>query len=138
MIDFKSELGRQAKQLLASEYILWLTTIGSDLTPQPRPVWFIWDNDAVLIYSKPTAAKLKHIARHPNVALHFNADREANDNILVLTGTALTTSPATPAIQIPAYMEKYGQGIINIGLTAQSFSDSYSVAIRIVPTNLRE
>jgi PPOX class probable F420-dependent enzyme len=137
MIDFKSELGRQAKHLLDSEYVIWLVTVGSDGTPQPRPVWFIWDNDAVLIYSKPSAAKLKHIASHPQVALHFNSDREAGENILVLTGHAAVAT-GTPALNVPAYMKKYKSGITGIGMTAQSFSDSYSVAIRIAPERVRE
>jgi PPOX class probable F420-dependent enzyme len=137
MIDFKSDLGRQAQRLLDSEYVIWLVTVSSNGTPQPRPVWFIWDNDAVLIYSKPTSAKLKHIASHPQVALHFNSDREAGENILVLTGQAVVSNGAS-ALQVPAYMKKYKSGITGIGMTPQSFSDSYSVAIRIAPARMRE
>lgn len=138
MIDFNSEIGKEAKRLLDGEYVVWLTTVGSDLTPQPRPVWFIWDGDAVLIYSKPTAAKLKHIAQHPKVALHFNADYEANNSVLVVTGTAIANPAAPSALSVPAYMAKYTEGIGNIGMKPESFAKTYSVAIRVTPERLRE
>jgi PPOX class probable F420-dependent enzyme len=137
MIDFTSEIGKEAQRLLQSEYVIWLTTVSQDGTPQPRPVWFIWDGDAVLIYSRPSAAKLKHIARNPNVALHFNSDYQANANIAVMTGPALTAS-GQPAIEVAAYMQKYRQGITDIGMTPESFSKTYSVAIRIAPHKLRD
>jgi PPOX class probable F420-dependent enzyme len=73
------KLNSAAKKLLSSETIIWLTTIGSDLTPQPRPVWFVPNSDDVLIYSQPKAAKVAHIRKHPNVALHFNADKWGSD-----------------------------------------------------------
>ena len=46
MIDFKTELGRKAKRHLKGEYTIWFTTVGADLTPQPRPVWFIWEGNS--------------------------------------------------------------------------------------------
>ena len=43
MIDLTTQFGRKVKQHLRKEYVVWLTTVGADLSPQPRPVWFIWD-----------------------------------------------------------------------------------------------
>jgi PPOX class probable F420-dependent enzyme len=59
------------KKLLTSETIIWLTTVGSDLTPQPRPVWFVPDGEDVLIYSQPKAAKVAHIRNHPQRGAPF-------------------------------------------------------------------
>ena len=41
MIDLNSKFGRKVKRHLKQEYVVWLTTTGTDLSPQPRPVWFI-------------------------------------------------------------------------------------------------
>ena len=136
-MDFNSKPGRAAKRLLDSEYVIWLTTVGSNLTPQPRPVWFIWDGDAVLIFSQPGGAKLKHIRQHPRVSLHFNTDREGGENILILTGSAALPPDAPPASAVAAYVKKYKKGMADLDMTPESFSKSYSVAIRIVPTHLR-
>lgn len=134
-IDFNSELGREAKRLLESEYVIWLTTVSKDLTPQPRPVWFVWDVDAVLVFSRPEAAKVAHIRRNPRVAVHFNSDHGANENVLVMVGTAsLHTKPAT---EVAAYIEKYAQGMAELDMTPQSFASPYSMAVRIAIEQLR-
>lgn len=138
MIDFNTKFGRFAKKHLKSEYFIWLTTVDSTGTPQPRPVWFIWENDTVLIYSQAKAYKLKHIQNNPNVALHFNsADAQGEKRLIMFTGTAVIDKDAMPTNKLRAYMRKYKSGITNLNMTADQFAKDYSVAIRITPTNLR-
>lgn len=138
MIDFNTKFGRFAKKHLKSEYFIWLTTVDSTGTPQPRPVWFIWENDTVLIYSQAKAYKLKHIQNNPNVALHFNsADAQGEKRLIMFTGTAVIDKNAMPTNKLRAYMRKYKSGITNLNMTADQFAKDYSVAIRITPTNLR-
>lgn len=138
MIDFNTKFGRFAIKHLKSEYFIWLTTVDSTGTPQPRPVWFIWENDTVLIYSQAKAYKLKHIQNNPNVALHFNsADAQGEKRLIMFTGTAVIDKDAMPTNKLRAYMRKYKSGITNLNMTADQFAKDYSVAIRITPTNLR-
>jgi nitroimidazol reductase NimA-like FMN-containing flavoprotein (pyridoxamine 5'-phosphate oxidase superfamily) len=42
---------------LRSERILWLSTIGADGRPHLVPTWFWWDGEALLVFSKPEAAR---------------------------------------------------------------------------------
>lgn len=138
MLDFNTKFGRFAKKHLKSEYFIWLTTVDSTGTPQPRPVWFIWESDTVLIYSQAKAYKLKHIQNNPNVALHFNsADAQGEKRLIMFTGTAVIDKNAMPTNKLRAYMRKYKSGITNLNMTADQFAKDYSVAIRITPTNLR-
>ncbi|HLB63928.1 MAG TPA: pyridoxamine 5'-phosphate oxidase family protein, partial [Anaerolineales bacterium] len=74
MIDFSTELGERALRLLREETVIWLTTVAQDGTPQPRPVWFLWDGRSLLIYSRPKAHKIHHLEQRPQVALSFNTD----------------------------------------------------------------
>ena len=138
MPDFNPKLGGKSKKLLDSETIIWLTTVGSDLTPQPRPVWFVPDGDDVLIYSQPKAAKLAHIRSHPRVSLHFNADQWGSDGTVVaLTGTA-TLESATPRGPLSAaYIKKYKKDMAELGMTPEQFAASYSVPIRVKITGVR-
>jgi len=136
MPNFNSPAGRAAKKLLNSETIIWLTTVGSDLTPQPRPVWFVPDGDDVLIYSRPKAAKLAHIRQHASVALHFNADQWGSDEtVVVLTGTATLEPDKGPLLS--AYVKKYKKDIAELGMTPEQFAASYSVPIRVEVTGAR-
>ena len=76
MIDFNTPVGRKIELRLQQEQIIWLTTVDARQTPQPRPVWFHWDGESALIFSQTKAAKLRHIAKNPHVALNFNTDAE--------------------------------------------------------------
>ena len=60
MIDFSSPVGRKIKRRLREEQTIWLTTVDAQITPQPRPVWFHWDGETLLIFSQPSAAKVRH------------------------------------------------------------------------------
>ncbi len=136
MIDLNTEFGRRVQRRLREEIIIWLTTVSSDLTPQPRPVWFLWDGQAFLIFSQPNTYKLKHIARVPKVALNFNSDAEGEE-VIVLTGEAAIAGEVPPANEVAAYMEKYAASIAALGMSPHEFAESYSVAIRVTPTSLR-
>jgi PPOX class probable F420-dependent enzyme len=136
MIDFKSKLGRKAKKLLNSEIVIWLTTMGSDLTPQPRPVWFVPDDDDVLIYSKPDN-KVRHIRQHPRVSLHFNTDETGGEPVMVLTGTASLGSEKRLAYDMAAYVKKYKKGMAELDMTPEQFAAEYSQPIRVTLTGVR-
>ena len=137
MIDFTTEFGQKAKQYLDKEYFIWFTTVGADLTPQPRPVWFIWEDDSFLIFSRPDAHKVAHLKEHPKVALHFNTDDEADEDVIVFLGVAEIDPDAPPAHEVRAYRKKYATGMDELAMTPEAFSQEYSLAIRVRPTKVR-
>jgi PPOX class probable F420-dependent enzyme len=136
MLDLTTNFGRHVDYRLHAEQIIWLTTVDSNLTPQPRPVWFLWDGETFLIFSKPNTAKLQHIARNPHVSLNLNGDSVGGD-IAVITGEAHIADDVPPANEIPVYVTKYRSGFLRIGRTAEDFAKTYSVAIRVTPLKLR-
>ena len=70
-IDTSTPFGERADRRLRDEKLAWLTTTSADCTPQPVPVWFLWDRPAsFLIYSRPDTAKLRNIAERPRVHRH--------------------------------------------------------------------
>lgn len=135
-IDYSTELGQRIRKELADEAVIWMTTTSADGTPQPNPVWFLPDGDDIIVYSHNTAARNSNIERNPKVSLNFNSDFHA-DRMSVIIGTASVDSSYPPAIDNDAYQQKYGALIPGIGMTAQDHSDTYGVAIRIVPTKIR-
>ncbi len=136
MIDFTTDFGKRAAERLSTEEVIWLTTVGGDGTPQPSPVWFLWENDAAIIYSQPKTPKIGNIARHPQVALNFNSDA-GGGNVVILTGTAEIVADAPPVAAHTTYLAKYGEAITRIGMTPDSFADDYSTVIRVTPNKLR-
>jgi len=137
MPDTKKKLESKARKLVKQEYVIWLTTVDSTNTPQPRPVWFIWDKDSFLIFSQPNAHKVAHIKRNSFVSLHFNTDETGDEDVVVYSGIASIDAMVKPAHKLSAYFRKYKTGIQKIGMTPEQFSADYSVAIRIKPSSLR-
>jgi PPOX class probable F420-dependent enzyme len=138
MINFKTKFGRFVRKTMREQYFVWLTTVDSNGTPQPRPVWFVWEDDSFLVYSQPKAFKLKHIRKNSQVALHFNTEDELGEKrFIVFTAKAKIDRKAEPADKNRAYRKKYKSGIERIGFTIEQFTKEYSIAIRITPANLR-
>jgi PPOX class probable F420-dependent enzyme len=135
-IDTSTEYGARAARHLQDDLVVWLTTVGADGTPQPSPVWFVWDGDTALIYSQPSTPKLRNIERHPRVSLHFNCTPTGGD-VVILTGDASVEPGAAPVNANPPYVDKYTDRIQRNGMTPDTFARSYSVAIRVRPTSLR-
>ena len=121
---------------LKHEVVGWLTTVGANGVPQPNPVWFLWEDGTILIYSQPNTPKVRNVGRHPRVALNLNSGADG-DNIVVLTGEARLDPATPPADRHPAYLAKYTGGIAAIGMTPASFAAAYSTAIRVTPAKLR-
>jgi len=135
-IDPTTEYGARVARRLAGDLVIWLTTVRADMTPDPSLVWFWWDGATLLIYSQPNKQKLRNIARNPTVALNFDSDGQGG-NVIVITGTARIDEQAPRVHQQPEYAAKYAAKIKGMRLTAESFGQSYSVAIRVTPTKLR-
>lgn len=136
MLNLNTEFGARVARRLREARIIWLTTVRADGMPQPNPVWFLWDGETILIYTKPTARRLRHLAQNPKVALNFDAD-EWGEDVVILTGEARVDADAPPATTVAAYIEKYREGIARIEMTPESMAQTYSVAIRVTPKNLR-
>jgi len=136
LIDSSSDFGMRVERRLLSERVGWLVTVRPDGTPEPSPVWFIWDGECILIYSQPGKQKIRNLQRNPAVAFHLDGDGQGGD-IIIFTGTAVLDPNELPAHRVPAYREKYTEGFERIGMTAETFSNLYSVAIKVVPEKLR-
>lgn len=106
-----SEAGQRFRQRLANDLIAWLTLVADSGTPQPTPVWFLWDNDAeqALIYSHARARRLGWLADRPQASLHLDDDGYGHD-FVVLTGTVHRLDDRAahrPADENPDFVGKY-------------------------------
>ena len=136
MIDLSTEFGQRVQRRLKGEQIVWLTTVADSGRAYPRPVWFLWQEGEVILFSQPDTFKLKHIQNNPQVALHFDSDGRGGD-IVVFTGTACMDTDYPSADQVPDYLSKYDVGLQRIGMTPASFAASYSVPVRVTLDSLR-
>jgi PPOX class probable F420-dependent enzyme len=130
--DFGARVGRR----LAEEPIAWLTVVDGTGTPQPVPIWFLWDGGSALIYSLGSAKRLEHLRARPRVSLHLDSNGQGGD-IVVLTGQIADAPDAPSVADNPAYLEKYGERIKNGWGTPEKFGSEYSVPLRFTPRRVR-
>ena len=136
MIDPTTPFGAMVAQRLQTEEVIWLTTVQVNGTPQPNPVWFLWQNDSFLIFTTPQAKRLKHIAQNSQVALNFNSAADGNA-VVVVTGRATIDDPPAGDDEWEAYLAKYAAGIEHLNMTPEIFRHSFSVAIRVTAGKIR-
>jgi PPOX class probable F420-dependent enzyme len=136
MADGKVKINAEVQKRLNDEVTVWLTTVRPDGTPQPTPVWFLWEGETVLIYTLSHSLKLANIAANPHAALNLNSDAWGGE-VVVLTGEIHVQPDELPAARNRAYLEKYRTQISDIQMTPESFSQAYSVALRFRPAHVR-
>src|SRR3990170_7538620 len=119
MLDSSTDFGRHVAYRLKKDRTIWLTTVGPDGTPQPRPVWFLWNGETFLLFSRSQGYKIRHIQTNPRVALSLDSDGLGGD-IVVFLGDASLEQEIPPG-EMQAYLEKYQDGLVRIGMSAEVF-----------------
>jgi PPOX class probable F420-dependent enzyme len=137
VIDPTTEAGARALERLEREPILWLTTVTPDGQPQASPVWFLWLDGELLVYSRADTPRPANIRANPRVAAHLNSGEDGNDVVSIEGEARIPRDRATVADVPPAYAAKYAALIAAEGWTLESFLVDYPVDIRIRPTRVR-
>jgi PPOX class probable F420-dependent enzyme len=136
MLDESTEFGSRAARRLRKDVLAWLTTVDRRGTPQPIPVWFLWDGGtSILVYSRPGTAKLRSIEDNRRVSLHLDGNGRGGDIVVCLGEARVSDDP--PAHEIPDYVEKYAPLIERNRWSASSFAADYSVPLRITISRIR-
>jgi PPOX class probable F420-dependent enzyme len=132
----ETTLGARVRERLGDEVVVWFTTVGADGTPQPNPVWFLWEDNGIVVYNRPDAHRINHVARNPRVALHFDGNGKGGD-IVVLAGTATRVTDAPLAHENADYVAKYGPAMARVSGSAAGFGEAYPVVLRVGITKVR-
>lgn len=123
-------LGRALPMLRAARAV-WLSTVGRYHAPHLVPTWFLWDGEALLVFSKPDAVKVRNLRRHPRLMVALGAPED--DFAVSLIEAEATLVPGRARVP-GAFFAKYGGMLAESGLDPDDFRSTYTQAIRIVPT----
>ena len=134
--DTTSEIGQRLHKRLQEEQTIWLTTVNQNGTPNPSLVWFLWEDDSILVLSQPAQGKVKAIRGNPHVSLNFDSDGHGGD-MLILTGTAELLAEMSVDDVPAAYFTKYESGLKDLGYTPADMIANYHQPIRITIDRVR-
>ena len=117
---------------LATETVIWLGTTRPDGRPHHVPVWFLWRDPLVLVFSMPGTQKLRNIGHMGAVTLTLDSADSGRD-IVILEGRASLADDTTPPVasMLPAFEEKYSALTSVPGFDAwrSTFSEPIMVAV---------
>jgi PPOX class probable F420-dependent enzyme len=135
-LDPTTEAGAEALGRLANEEIGWLTTVNPDGQPQTSPIWFLWRDGKVVVYSHVRAPRNANIEANPHVSFNLNTD-EGGDNVVTMEGEAVIDLSLPPCSADPDFQARYLRRIEGYGWTPEWHAAHYPVPIVITPTRWR-
>jgi PPOX class probable F420-dependent enzyme len=125
-----------AAERLDREHVGWVTTVTAGGQPQSSPVWFVVNDDAIHLQSKPDAAKVANIRENGKVSFHFNSDPDGGD-IVTIDGDADILDAPAPGV-LDAYRAKYETAIReHLRSTPEAIIEEYRTPIRVTPRRVR-
>jgi PPOX class probable F420-dependent enzyme len=131
-MDSSTIAALRVQRFLEKEPVIWLSSIRTDGAPHIVPTWFVWDGETIVIRSKPEARKVRNLRHDPRAMLALG-DAEDDFDVGLLEATA-EVQVASPVDALPrVFLDKYGERIAALGLTADEFARTYSATIRLTP-----
>jgi PPOX class probable F420-dependent enzyme len=123
------ELTQEVSDRLSSDQYGWLTTVAKSGQPVPKLVWYYFDGKDVVVYSQPSAAKVRHIKAHSRVSLNLDSDG-GGAGIIVVGGNATVDAEGANPLQDEQYRAKYSELAASFGFSDE-FLAAYNTRLRI-------
>jgi PPOX class probable F420-dependent enzyme len=135
VLNMENEFHARVNQQLKEADVIWLTTVSPSGAPQPNPVWFLWDGDDIIIYSKPDSYRIRNLKHNKIVSLHLEGADVMGNNVVVIHGKAsMDPDYKDPH---PDYVVKYEKYLPELNITMDQLIAAYSVEIRVKPSRVR-
>jgi PPOX class probable F420-dependent enzyme len=124
---------RSVDAALRRDPVVWLSSVQEDGRPHLAPVWFHWDGERIVAFSKPHARKVDNLRARPSAMLAVGTPGPDFDVELIEATAELPAEPAT-ALVPEGFGAKYRELLGRAGLSVQGFAEVYSQAIVLRPT----
>lgn len=117
---------------LEHQDVIWLSSTCPDGRPHVMPMWFVWDGDAITVFSKPHAQKVQNVRFDHRVMVAVGEPGPDFDVELVEAIADLLPMQA-PCLLPDTFVRKYGRRLVDDGLTCERYAEVYAQTIRIRP-----
>lgn len=131
-VDLTAPSADRIRRFLEQEPVVWLSTVRPNGDPHLVPIWFWWDGEALLVFSKPHAQKVRNLRVNPTVMLALG-DADDDFDVGMVEGEADLLDQPARVEWLAGHLRKYGDRMAGIGLSADEFAATYSQVIRIRP-----
>jgi PPOX class probable F420-dependent enzyme len=122
-----------ADAALRTDPVAWLSSVQGDGNPHLVPVWFHWDGERIVAFSKPHARKVHNLRQHPRVMLAVGTPGPDFEVELIEASAELPDASAEELVPT-GFGAKYRHLLHRAGLTLQRYTEVYSQPIVLRPT----
>ena len=122
-----------ADAALRDDPVVWLSSVQRDGRPHLVPLWFHWDGETIVAFSKPHARKVDNLRDQPRVMLAVGTPGPDFEVELIEATAVLPDRPATEVIP-EGFGAKYRELMRRAGLSVQRYAEVYSQPIVLRPT----
>ena len=112
---------------LSREPIGWLGTTSSRGRPHHVPVWFLWEDPIIYVFSGATTAKVSHIRNNAAVSLTLDSAALGTDIVIVEGDAELIDDPSITGT-MTGFVAKYGP---MMAMPPDAWAAAFPQAIRI-------
>lgn len=117
---------------MAAPNIAVIGTIGRDGSPHQAPVWYLWQDGALLIPTERRSQKWRNIQRDPRVSVCIDT-RNGPTRVALISGTADELPADYAPFRVRFYQRYHGDGA-QVALDANPVNPADWVVIRVTPT----
>ncbi len=128
-----SECSSAAQAALRDDPVVWLSSVQRDGRPHLVPVWFHWDGEQIVAFSKPNARKISNLRDQPQVMLAVGTPGPEFE-VELIEATAELPDQAACDVMPEGFGAKYRELLRRAGLSVQHFAEVYSQPIVLRPT----
>ena len=121
------------REALERDPIVWVSSVRPDGAPHVLPLWFHWDGEAILVFSKPHAQKVRNLRANPRAMVAIGEPGLDFDVELIEAHAEFLDVPSLQVLP-EAFLDKYGPLLARAGIDRARFADVYSQPIRFRPT----
>jgi PPOX class probable F420-dependent enzyme len=118
---------------LREDPVAWLSSVQRDGRPHVVPVWFHWDGERILAFSKPNARKVENLRDQPSVMLAVGTPGP-DFQVELIEATAEIPEADAADLMPEGFGAKYRELLRRANLSVQRFAEVYSQPIVIRPT----
>jgi PPOX class probable F420-dependent enzyme len=122
-----------ANTALREDPVVWLSSVQRDGRPHLVPVWFHWDGERIVAFSKPHARKVDNLREQPYVMLAVGTPGPEFE-VELIEATAELPDRSAADLMPEGFGPKYRELLRRAGLTVQRFAEVYSQPIVLRPT----
>jgi PPOX class probable F420-dependent enzyme len=118
---------------LRDDPVAWLSSVQPDGRPHLVPVWFHWDGEQIVAFSKPNARKVDNLRDQPRVMLAVGTPG-LDFEVELIEATAEIPDRDASEVMPEGFGAKYRELLRRANLTVQRFAEVYSQPIVLRPT----